>query len=92
MYNKTNDSEEQRPQGKTTNKKTRKYDDNHKSKITNVGQVHKKDFYINKLGLNFFASSNFRPNDALQTQPWKQKEFALLDPDNNLLTFGQSGN
>ena len=26
----------------------------------------------------------------LQIKPWKQKEFALLDPDNNLLTFGQS--
>jgi catechol 2,3-dioxygenase-like lactoylglutathione lyase family enzyme len=25
----------------------------------------------------------------LQTKPWGQKEFALLDPDNNLLTFGQ---
>jgi hypothetical protein len=25
----------------------------------------------------------------LQTKPWRQKEFSLLDPDNNLLTFGQ---
>lgn len=23
-------------------------------------------------------------------KPWQQKEFALLDPDNNLLTFGQA--
>jgi catechol 2,3-dioxygenase-like lactoylglutathione lyase family enzyme len=30
------------------------------------------------------------PNGHLQTKPWGQKEFALLDPDNNLLTFGQS--
>jgi hypothetical protein len=30
------------------------------------------------------------PNGALQLKPWKQKEFSLLDPDNNLLTFGQS--
>jgi catechol 2,3-dioxygenase-like lactoylglutathione lyase family enzyme len=29
------------------------------------------------------------PNGPLQTKPWRQKEFALLDPDNNLLTFGQ---
>jgi catechol 2,3-dioxygenase-like lactoylglutathione lyase family enzyme len=29
------------------------------------------------------------PNGALQEKPWGQKEFALLDPDNNLLTFGQ---
>lgn len=26
----------------------------------------------------------------LQFKPWGQKEFSLLDPDNNLLTFGQS--
>lgn len=26
----------------------------------------------------------------LQTKPWNQKEFSLLDPDHNLLTFGQS--
>lgn len=28
-------------------------------------------------------------NAPLQTKPWGQKEFSLLDPDNNLLTFGQ---
>lgn len=26
----------------------------------------------------------------LQIKPWGQKEFSLLDPDNNLLTFGQA--
>ena len=25
----------------------------------------------------------------LQIKPWGQKEFSMLDPDNNLLTFGQ---
>jgi hypothetical protein len=25
----------------------------------------------------------------LQIKPWRQKEFSLLDPDNNLLTFGR---
>jgi uncharacterized glyoxalase superfamily protein PhnB len=30
------------------------------------------------------------PNGPLQIKPWGQKEFALLDPDNNLLTFGQA--
>jgi catechol 2,3-dioxygenase-like lactoylglutathione lyase family enzyme len=29
------------------------------------------------------------PNGHLQTKPWQQREFSLLDPDNNLLTFGQ---
>jgi catechol 2,3-dioxygenase-like lactoylglutathione lyase family enzyme len=26
----------------------------------------------------------------LAVKPWQQKEFSLLDPDHNLLTFGQS--
>ncbi len=30
------------------------------------------------------------PNGKLQTKPWGQKEFAILDPDSNLLTFGES--
>ncbi len=30
------------------------------------------------------------PNSPLEIKPWGQKEFALLDPDNNLLTFGQN--
>ena len=29
------------------------------------------------------------PNGHLQKKPWGLKEFSLLDPDNNLLTFGQ---
>ena len=33
---------------------------------------------------------DIHPNGHLQVKPWGQKEFALLDPDNNLLTFGQS--
>ena len=30
------------------------------------------------------------PNGKLETKPWQQKEFSLLDPDNNLLTFGEA--
>ena len=30
------------------------------------------------------------PGGPLQVKPWGQKEFAMLDPDNNLLTFGQA--
>jgi hypothetical protein len=33
---------------------------------------------------------NIHPSGHLQTKPWGQKEFSMLDPDNNLLTFGQS--
>ena len=29
------------------------------------------------------------PNGPLQAKPWGMKEFSLLDPDHNLLTFGQ---
>lgn len=32
---------------------------------------------------------SIHPNGALEAKPWGQKEFALLDPDHNLLTFGQ---
>lgn len=31
------------------------------------------------------------PNGSLQQKPWGMKEFSLLDPDNNLLTFGEEG-
>jgi len=34
--------------------------------------------------------ADIHPNGPLQIKPWGQKEFAMLDPDNNLLTFGQS--
>ncbi|MFN8256047.1 MAG: VOC family protein [Bacteroidales bacterium] len=30
------------------------------------------------------------PAGSLQFKPWGQKEFSILDPDYNLLTFGQS--
>jgi hypothetical protein len=33
---------------------------------------------------------SIHPNAPLQTKPWGQMEFSLLDPDNNLLTFGQT--
>jgi hypothetical protein len=29
------------------------------------------------------------PNGSLEAKPWGQKEFSLIDPDSNLLTFGQ---
>lgn len=33
---------------------------------------------------------SIHPNGLLQVKTWGQIEFSLLDPDNNLLTFGQS--
>lgn len=32
---------------------------------------------------------SIHPNGHLEIKPWGQKEFSFLDPDNNLLTFGQ---
>jgi hypothetical protein len=32
---------------------------------------------------------NIHPNGPLTIKPWGQKEFSVLDPDNNLLTFGE---
>ncbi len=37
-----------------------------------------------------YNNNNIHPAGHLQAKPWGQKEFAMLDPDNNLLTFGQS--
>ena len=33
---------------------------------------------------------SIHPNGPLKVKPWRQKEFAMLDPDNNLPTFGES--
>lgn len=57
----------------------------------NYGQVYIRtdnidDFY--RILLNNDVS--IHPNGKLETKPWGQKEFSVLDPDNNLLTFGQS--
>jgi catechol 2,3-dioxygenase-like lactoylglutathione lyase family enzyme len=57
----------------------------------NYGQV-----YIRTNNIDSFYKSlldiktTIHPNGPLETKPWGQKEFSVLDPDNNLLTFGQS--
>ncbi|WP_298903599.1 VOC family protein [uncultured Psychroserpens sp.] len=35
-------------------------------------------------------NTQIHPNGPLEIKPWGQKEFSILDPDSNLLTFGQS--
>ena len=32
---------------------------------------------------------SIHPAGHLEIKPWGQKEFSILDPDNNLITFGQ---
>ena len=34
--------------------------------------------------------TQIHPNGPLEIKPWGQKEFSILDPDSNLLTFGES--
>ncbi|WP_299335951.1 VOC family protein [uncultured Psychroserpens sp.] len=57
----------------------------------NYGQVYIRTNAIESLYQSLLDSAvKIHPNGALETKPWGQKEFALLDPDSNLLTFGQS--
>lgn len=56
----------------------------------NYGQVYIRTDDIEKLYQSLLDNNTpIHPNGPLETKPWGQKEFALLDPDNNLLTFGQ---
>ncbi len=56
----------------------------------NYGQVYIRTSDIDGLYRSMLDNkTEIHPNGKLQSKPWGQKEFALLDPDNNLLTFGQ---
>ncbi|MES2238989.1 MAG: VOC family protein [Bacteroidota bacterium] len=57
----------------------------------NYGQVYIRTNNIDNLYQSLLDRKvSIHPNGTLHTKPWGQKEFALLDPDNNLLTFGQT--
>ena len=57
----------------------------------NYGQVYIRTDDIENLYKSLVDNNiGIHPNGHLQNKPWGQKEFSLLDPDNNLLTFGQS--
>tara|TARA_R110002049_G_scaffold292252_3_gene476656 strand:+ start:3402 stop:3758 length:357 start_codon:yes stop_codon:yes gene_type:complete len=57
----------------------------------NYGQVYIRTNNIVALYKGMLENKvTIHPNGSLETKPWGQKEFSLLDPDNNLLTFGQS--
>jgi catechol 2,3-dioxygenase-like lactoylglutathione lyase family enzyme len=59
--------------------------------LENYGQVYIRSNDIEELYQTFLDKKvSIHPNGHLQSKPWGQKEFAILDPDNNLLTFGQS--
>ena len=57
----------------------------------NYGQVYIRTNDIDELYQSLLDRKvEIQPAGKLQIKPWRQKEFSLLDPDNNLLTFGQS--
>jgi catechol 2,3-dioxygenase-like lactoylglutathione lyase family enzyme len=56
----------------------------------NYGQVYIRTDDIDGLYKSLIERKvSIHPNGHLQIKPWGQKEFSVLDPDNNLLTFGQ---
>lgn len=57
----------------------------------NYGQVYIRTDSIHELYRQLILKGvEIHPNAPLQRKPWGQFEFSLLDPDFNLLTFGQS--
>ncbi len=56
----------------------------------NYGQVYIRTNDIEELYQSMLDNEvGIHPAGHLETKPWGQKEFSILDPDNNLLTFGQ---
>ncbi len=56
----------------------------------NYGQVYIRSNDIDALySLFLLKKVDIHPNGKLESKPWGQKEFSVLDPDTNLLTFGQ---
>ena len=56
----------------------------------NYGQVYIRTNEIEKFYQSLLDNKiTIHKAGHLQNKPWGQKEFAMLDPDNNLLTFGQ---
>jgi hypothetical protein len=59
--------------------------------LENYGQVYIRVVDIDKLYKTLLDNTiEIHPNGHLEFKPWGQKEFSLLDPDHNLLTFGQA--
>ena len=57
----------------------------------NYGQVYIRTDAIDAL-YQYILDKNLdiHPAGHLHLKPWGQKEFSMLDPDNNLLTFGDT--
>lgn len=56
----------------------------------NYGQIYLRTENIDDLYKSILNNNvEIHPNGHLENKPWNQREFSLLDPDNNLLTFGE---
>lgn len=59
--------------------------------LENYGQIYIRmkniDNYYNDL---IFKAISIHPNGKLEQKSWGQIEFSILDPDHNLITFGES--
>ena len=59
--------------------------------LENYGQIYIRlneiEIYYNQLINN---NISIHPNGKLELKSWGQIEFAILDPDHNLITFGES--
>jgi catechol 2,3-dioxygenase-like lactoylglutathione lyase family enzyme len=57
----------------------------------NYGQVYIRTDDIDALYSSYLERGvPIHPAGPLEEKPWGQREFSLLDPDNNLITFGQN--
>lgn len=57
----------------------------------NYGQIYLRTDNIDELYKEILNKKlKIHPNGPLEAKPWGQKEFSMLDPDKNLLTFGQN--
>lgn len=58
---------------------------------TNYGQIYFRTDNIRELYSNFQEEGvQIHPNGKLQSKPWGITEFSILDPDHNLIIFGQN--
>lgn len=56
----------------------------------NYGQIYIRTNAIDTLFQSLIEKKiAIHPNGYLHIKPWGTKEFSLLDPDNNLITFGE---
>jgi hypothetical protein len=63
------------------------FDHHNLDPLENYGQVYIRTNTIETLHQTLVA--NGIQCTALELKPWRQKEFSVLDPDHNLLTFGE---